>query len=441
MERAQFNAQLRQLRDPVAGDNIGMALTEALHHAIETELDREQRPAYHFVNFAITAHGFTHAYQTVNFTVGEFLQRTARLDEMLATLAGKLNTNESSNPDRGFQVDVVFVSMPVPGSGHRKQSNSGLRCLDRENKKTRCFITIKNRDALCCARAIVTMRAHCHKDQGVDGFRQWDNLKHGLPVQQHQAQELHRQAGVAEGPCGLAELRQFQQALGPQCRLLVMTRMKQFFLIFKGPAAPHQIRLLKSNDHFDGCTSFPAFVNRSYYCVDCERGFNTNDRTNHSCQGKGCSSCGRFDCQDYVRGTRPTDCYTLCHCKFYGAYCKRHHVVTKQRQSVKTCLKCQAQYTVVPDRRHKCRHAKCPVCQEWVSTHDHKYYIQPVVEEEEPEPTEEGGGCMVAPPPPLFVYADFEAMQNTKIVTVTERLIWPKYVTSIVLIAIRTATE
>ncbi|CAH3150480.1 unnamed protein product, partial [Porites evermanni] len=125
VERAQFNAQLRQLRDPVPGDNIGMALTEALHQAIETELDREQRPAYHFVNFAITAHGFTHAYQTANFTVGEFLQRIARLDEMLATLAGKLNSNEAFNPDRGFQVDVVFVSMPGPGSGRHKQRNPG----------------------------------------------------------------------------------------------------------------------------------------------------------------------------------------------------------------------------------------------------------------------------------------------------------------------------
>ena len=62
-----------------------------------------------------------------------------------------------------------------------------------------------------------------------------------------------------------------------------MTQMKPFFLIFKGPAAPHQIRLLKSNDHFDGFISFPAFVNRSYYCLDCEREFNTNDRTNHTC--------------------------------------------------------------------------------------------------------------------------------------------------------------
>ena len=76
------------------------------------------------------------------------------------------------------------------------------------------------------------MRAHCHKDQGVDGFRQWDNLKRGRPVQKHQAQELHREAGVVVGPRGLTELRQFQQALGSQYQLLVMTRMKPFFLIF-----------------------------------------------------------------------------------------------------------------------------------------------------------------------------------------------------------------
>ena len=170
VERAQFNAQLRQLRDPVAGDNIGMALTEALHQAIETELGREQRPAHHFVNFAITAHGFTHAYQTANFTVGEFLQRTARLDEMLATLAGKLNSNEAFNPDRGFQVDVVFVSMPGPGSGRHKQRNVGRLCLDRVNKKKKCIIPIRNRDTLCCARAIVTMRLIAIKIKAWTGF-------------------------------------------------------------------------------------------------------------------------------------------------------------------------------------------------------------------------------------------------------------------------------
>ena len=414
VERAQFHAQLRQLRDAGPGDNIGMALIEALHQAIETELGREQRPAHHFVNFCITAHGFDHAYQSANFTVREFMQRTARLDELLATLAMKLNSNEAFNPDRGFQVDVVFVSMPGPGSGHKKKNNPGRMCLERENKKKRCIITINNNDELCCARAIVTMRAHCHKDQGVDGFRLWENLKRGYPIQEEEAKELHRQAGVVEGPCGLPELAKFQQALGPTYQLLVMLRIKPFDLIFKGPDAPHQICLLKANNHFDGLTSFPAFLNRSYYCIDCERGFNTNDKENRICEGRRCSSCGRFDCPDYVRATRPTNNCTLCHCNFYGANCKQHHVVSKQCQTVKTCIKCQARYTVVANRRHKCGFAKCPVCKEWVSIQEHKCYIQPVKEkeEEETEQTEEGGGCMVAPPPPLFVYADYEAMQD-----------------------------
>ena len=425
VERAQFNAQLRALRDPGPRDNIGMALTEALHHAIETELGREQRPAHHFVNFSITAHGFDHPYQSANFSVGEFLQRTARLDELLATLANKLNSNEAFNADRGFQVDVVFVSMPDPGTGHRKKNNPGRMCLDRENKKKRCIVTIKNTDELCCARAIVTMRAYCHRQEGVEGHRNWENLKRGLPVQEHEAKELHQQAGVPEGPCGLHEVQQFQHALGSEYQLLVMLRIKPFDLIFKGPDAPHQICLLKANDHFDGLTSFPAFLNRSYYCVDCQRGFNTNDIANHICEGRRCSACGRFQCEDYVRGTRPTDYCSLCCSKFFGPHCNHHHVITKQCQTVKTCIKCQARYSVVRKQRHKCGFAKCPVCHEWVSIQEHKCYIQPVKEkeeEEETEQTEEGGGCMVAPPPPLFVYADFEAMQNAEGVFVANLL-------------------
>ena len=415
VERSQFYAQLRQLRQSTDGDNIGNELTEALYRSIERELERQKRPPHHFVNFSITANAFEHAFQSVNFTVGEFEERSPRLDEMLSNLASKLNSNQSFNIRDGFNVQVVFVALPGPGSGHRKKHNPGRLCLERENKKKKCIVTIKNNDQLCCARAIVTMRAHCHKDQGVDELRQWDSLKKGYPVQQRLAQELHREAGVAEGPCGLQELRQFQQALGCDYQLLVMSRIKPFFLIFKGDDAPHKIRLLKSNHHFDGLTSFPAFLNRSYYCVECERAFNTNDKANHICQGRRCSACGRFDCEDYVRGTRPAEYCNLCNCKFYGAYCKRHHVVTKQCQSVKTCFKCQAQYTVVPNRRHKCGVGKCPVCNNWVNINDHRCFIQAVKEkeeEEETEQTEEGGGCMVAPPPPLFVYADYEAMQD-----------------------------
>lgn len=77
LEQVQFTSQLRQLTVPLAGENIGLALTEALHNAIQAELQQQQQPAHHFVNFALTAHSFTQAYKTAEFNVGEFLQRTA----------------------------------------------------------------------------------------------------------------------------------------------------------------------------------------------------------------------------------------------------------------------------------------------------------------------------------------------------------------------------
>ena len=410
VQRQNFNAQLIQLRDAQPSDNIGNQLTEALYKAIEKELIGNNRPAHHFINFAITANAFEHAFQSANFTVGEFLQRTVRIDELLQKLAGKLNSNESFNPSEGFSVDVVFVKMPGKGKG-RQKNNAGQRCLEKENKRKQCIISIRNDDTLCCARAIVTMRAHCHKNDGVDSHRHWENLKRGLPIQEQEAKKLHREANVPEGPCGLQELQQLQQALEGQYQLLVMTRMKPFFMIFKGPSAPHQIRLLKSNDHFDGCTSFPAFVNRSYYCLECEKAFNTDDRAHHPCKGKRCTACSRFNCPNYVSGTQPSDYCSHCHTKFFGIDCKNHHFSSNLCQSNKTCLQCQGQYAVIKGKRHRCGYAKCHVCQEYVYINDHRCYIQPVVEEET-EQTEEGGGCMVAPPPPLFVYADIEAFQN-----------------------------
>ena len=414
VQRQQFDVELIQLRDAHPSDNIGIALTESLYNAIENELIRQNRPAHHFINFAITANAFAHAYQTTNFTVGEFFKRTARLDELLRKLAAKLNSNESFNPSDGFNVEVVFVKMPGKGKG-KKKNNPGQRCLDRENKRKKCIIAINNSDSLCCARAIVTMQAHCHKAESTDGHRNWENLKRGLPVQEKKARELHQQAGVPEGPCGLQEFPKFQEALGSQYQLLVMCRMRPFYLIYYGPSAPNKIRLIKSNDHYDGVTSFPAFTNHSYYCIECQKAFNVDDKSHHSCRGRRCTACSRFDCEDYLPGTQPADYCSHCHTKFFGIHCKRHHFESKQCQTHKTCLQCQGQYAVIKGKRHRCGYAKCNVCKEYVYINHHSCYIQPVVQEkeaEETEQTEEGGGCMVAPPPPLFVYADFEAMKD-----------------------------
>ena len=79
---------------------------------------------------------------------------------------------------------------------------------------------------------------------------------------------------------------------GMQLPIIGYVLFQTFFLIFKGPDAPHQIRLVKSVKHYDGCVSYPAFVNRSY-CLKCKKGYNSEDVKHHPCLVTKCQACQR----------------------------------------------------------------------------------------------------------------------------------------------------
>ena len=88
-----------------------------------------------------------------------------------------------------------------------KPSSAAVRGIVKHSR-----FTIKNRDELCCARAIVTMKALVDAN-GNTRDRHYKNLKEGRPVQRRLAKELHRLAGVPEGPCGTSELQKLQAVL------------------------------------------------------------------------------------------------------------------------------------------------------------------------------------------------------------------------------------
>ena len=227
-DHTQYHAVLEQMRDAVPGDNIGVHLTEALYRAIRNQILPSARP-HDLLHFAIQAHGFAHAFRSANLEVGEFMARGTYLDELLDTLAGKLNSNEEFTPDRGFQVEVVVVRMPTPGSGRGRNRNVGERAWEVDSKRKKSIIPIQNKDDLCCARAIVTMRAHCHRnDPGHMPWNNWKALSNGRPRQAVQARELHRLAGVAEGPCGLPELEALQRYLSPNYQIKVLSRQHPY---------------------------------------------------------------------------------------------------------------------------------------------------------------------------------------------------------------------
>lgn len=104
---------------------------------------------------------FTHAFQSTTFTVQEFQEDSSRLRTYLQSLADKLNSNEEFEPDDTFSVELTVVRTPGRGGGggRNKAGRLGKQTIGRLLKTKRSIIEIKNKDKLCCARAIVTMKA------------------------------------------------------------------------------------------------------------------------------------------------------------------------------------------------------------------------------------------------------------------------------------------
>lgn len=399
-----FQARLVQNREATEEDNLGQAIVQALEEAIGRELNSQGMHPRDRVNFALHANGFQHAFQSINFTVRDFLDQSLRMDTFFTSLAQKLNSNQSFQPSQGFEVSLSTIRMPTPGSGRTKHA-VGRRAMERDLKRKRCIIPIKNRDELCCARAIVTMRAWCHREGDYIAVRRWSNLRNCYPVQTQEARELHAQAGVPEGPCGYHELQAFQDALGRQYQLIVLSYAKPFLCIFKGDPAPYVIRLVKSDTHYHGCTSFPAFVNRSYYCEVCDSAYNTEDPHHHPCEGRKCPSCNRLQCPDYRWGTPPLLNCPRCNCRFFGPQCLACHQSGTTCDKFRCCPRCQAMYAVKPGKRHQCGRAQCPSCRDHVPIQEHRCFIQPA----NPTTTRDGKPNPVLNA--LMVYADIEALQ------------------------------
>ena len=148
----------------------------------------------------------------------------------LQSLANKLNSGEKFNTNTNFETELTLICTPPSGSGRGKERSVGRRNVEAFLKAKHSVIQIKNTDELCCAQAIVTIKA----GDNMDGRHLYENLRDGYPVQGVQAKELLRLAGVPEGPCGLQELEMFQKALSPEYQTVVLIVDKPHMNTYKG---------------------------------------------------------------------------------------------------------------------------------------------------------------------------------------------------------------
>ena len=176
-----------------------------------------------------------------------------------------------------------------------------------------------------CFDGLVVNRSGCSPR-----LRDWQRLAKGR----------HRLAGVPEGPCGIPELKKFQAAL-PGYQIKVMSIDPPHMIINVGPVASDKmILLIKEDGNYNGCNPFKEFLSKSYFCHECNRGFNTDDMEHHPSDGTWRGSCYRRDCPDFKAAKqplkpghfpKPSSLCTLCHRKFFGDDCFHHHLYRRSK--------------------------------------------------------------------------------------------------------------
>ena len=158
LNKQRYQARLQQSRDATPRDDLGREVTQALRRALLRQIETDPTLTPHStLHFTMQSGAFDHAFQSATFRVREVQEDSERLSTYLQTLAQKLNSNQAFTPDDTFDLETTFIRTPGPGRGNGKRykpASAAARGLVK-----RSVATIKNRDALCCARAIVTMRA------------------------------------------------------------------------------------------------------------------------------------------------------------------------------------------------------------------------------------------------------------------------------------------
>ena len=155
-------------------------------------LERGFAPQDFSMRMVIHHSAWTHLYTgSPLIPLTDWVEDRQRSREWLDRLVKQLNSAEDLDATSGeFFTELVFVKNRWRGAGaNGKEYNPGRMSYETMLKKKRSVVTIKKKDKLCCARAIVTMKAKA--DQGP----QCHNMMHGRRCQEHRAKTLHKDAG------------------------------------------------------------------------------------------------------------------------------------------------------------------------------------------------------------------------------------------------------
>ena len=280
-------------------------------------------------------------------------------NKVLGEITKVLQSNEEIPLDQSFVIDIIGVKAPT-GSG------KSLKVLNyaKDTHLKKSVITIRNKDNLCCGRALAVGKALA------DNHPKLLKLKQGKPIQKRLALDLYKKANVLPGPCGLREISKLQGSL-PDYQIIVIDFHARNTSIYEGPWGDKKIVLYKNGDHYNvvNPAKLPAFHGKRFFCAKCKKFF--EDYRTHPCLDP-CHTCLRKECM-WVPNEKLncSDCFKICR----SAACFQHHKKSRKSKGVDLPSKCESSFkcqtcsvTVQRKRQdeHRCGEHVCHVCKECV---------------------------------------------------------------------------
>ena len=300
-------------------------------------------------------------------------------EHILAKFEQVIQSNQESRLNDTVEINVIHVSMPIGRKGSKRSEVN----LEKHLEKKRSVVRIRNDDDLCMARALVVAKAKLDDDPRDRQIRD-----HRWPMQTRLARELHQNAGVPLGPCGIEQAKLFQAYL-TEYQINIVSKEYNNNIIYAGPEKDKRIYLYMHDNHYDVITKMPGFFARHYYCHTCKKAYEHHEE--HLCPNE-CKCCGFSpicpeeswrSCKDCLRQFKSQRCYDQ-HKRPKGN-------ARSVCQSLIRCMKCME----VVDRRHQasekhlCGKRKCGICGKYVQLEGHRCYIQPETKKKRKNPTPE----------------------------------------------------
>ena len=302
--------------------------------------------------------------------VMSFMRRTnLTVDRILSEIERVLQSYEQFVLDETFGIEFVHVHL-MKASGHKRKPYVDIgRLLDSK----RSIIQIRNRDELCCARALVTAMARIHN------HTQWNNIRQGRKIQEELARDLHRKAGVPLASCGIDEVKQFQKVL-PDFQIIILSKEHFNSVIFQGPEGGIPIYLYYHDQHYDVICKVTGFLDRSYFCLECKKGYNNKEK--HSCNNA-CHLCKHIHDEADENWMHCEQC----NCNFVNQTCYDLHLnqTFAGNSTCKSYYRCRECSQLINKAKQKsdhiCGEHYCKTCKGYF-TEDHLCYMASIDEDD-----------------------------------------------------------